>query len=339
VQVALMRIGSFYCRECQKLKLESEAEQFGCQLIGAGTNAQSRKYRLPCGHEQVIFTSCMREGRFRCQTCLENKLNAEAELQGCQLVGPGKDANRRLYRFPCGHLQEIQTGKMREGAIRCQTCLEDRWESEARAQGCEILGEGRDYSYFLYRLPCGHSQEIKKDGVRRGGYRCQTCLENKFTEEAEMRGAVILGPGKDNNSRNYLLECGHEQSVRIENMRDGYFRCQTCEDYAYTQPSNVYLVQIKIGVDEWLKLGFAKNVDSRTRLYGLPLGAEVTVLATRPFETGKEAAEFERLLHRKHKRKRLRRRDMKEFFTRSGFTECYPLKMVETLLAEFKTDQ
>jgi hypothetical protein len=91
-----------------------------------------------------------------------------------------------------------------------------------------------------------------------------------------------------------------------------------------------------VGADEWLKLGFAKNIDFRVSQYKLPSEAEVSVLATLPFDTGKEAIEFEKSLHTKYRRKRLRVKDMLAFHAGSGATECYPLTMVEKLMSEMK---
>jgi hypothetical protein len=122
-------------------------------------------------------------------------------------------------------------------------------------------------------------------------------------------------------------------------MRNGNFRCQTCEEYFYTLPSQAYLLHIKVGADEWLKLGYAKDLDFRISQYKLPSAAEVAVLTTLPFDTGKEAQLFEKAIHTIHRRKRLRVKDMLEFHRGSGATECYSVKMVETLLAEFKRDK
>jgi hypothetical protein len=119
-------------------------------------------------------------------------------------------------------------------------------------------------------------------------------------------------------------------------MRFGSFLCHTCEDYFYTLPSNAYLLHIKVGPDEWLKLGYARNVDFRISKYGLPSEAEVSALVTKPFDTGKEAQEFERSLHKRYKRKRLKPADMADFHTKSGQTECYPVIMVDRLMAEFR---
>ena len=119
-------------------------------------------------------------------------------------------------------------------------------------------------------------------------------------------------------------------------MRIGSFCCQTCEDYFYTLPSKAYLLHIKVGADEWLKLGFAKNIDFRVSQYGLPSDAKVSVIVTKDFDTGKEAMEFEGFLHKRYKRKRLKAAYMADFHSKSGQTECYPVILVDRLMAEFR---
>ena len=391
IDLGNMRKGNFWCRTCLDNRLKEEAAAQGCELLGPGKNVNYRTYRLSCGHEGEVQPSRIRDGNFRCQSCLDDKLNAEAAAQGCELLGPGSNAHHRTYRLPCGHAQEVQVGKMRDGGFQCQTCLGIRWAEEAAEQGCVLLGPGQDPRNRIYLLRCGHEQEIYTPNMRAGGFRCQTCLENKLKAEAKAQGCLILGPGKDNNSRTYRLDCGHEKSVRLEDIRNGNFRCQTCydnkviaeaeaqgckilgpgkhhsyrtyrlscgheqevsvghmrrnsfrcqacEEWAYTQPSQAYLLHIKVGADQWLKLGFAKDIDLRIKQYGLPSEAEVFVLAIQPFDTGKEAQEFEQSLHRKHKRKRLRVKDILSFHTRSGASECYPLTMVEKLTLAMKAD-
>jgi hypothetical protein len=280
----------------------------------------------------------MREGRFRCQTCLEQKLNDEAARQGCELIGAGRSARYRTYRLPCGHEQEVQLIHLRIGNFRCLTCMEQKLHDEAAENDCVLIGAGRNAFYRTYRLPCGHEQETQTGAIRKGQVRCQTCMQQKLRDEAAQQGCELVGAGRNHRCRLYLLPCGHEQEAQTGKMRKGIFRCQICEDYYYTQPSQAYLLHIKVGADEWLKLGYAKNVDNRVTRYGLPSDADVNVLATIPFDTGKEALEFEQSLHKKHKRKRLRAKDMLDFHTGGGSTECYPLTMVEKLMLEMKAD-
>lgn len=327
--------GQILCWTCLKTKLNTEAEAQGCVILRQGTRNGTKIYSLPCGHEQEIDLSSMRTGEFRCAICFQAKLDEEAEAQGCVLLGEGRSASVRLYRLPCGHEQEIGTHQMRNGGLRCQICVEEKLDSEAEAQGCVLLDAGKSSIYRLYRLECGHEVEIQTGNMRLGNFRCLDCFENKLVSEAEIFGCRVSGPGKDANYRVYRLECGHSQEIVTSSMRVGSFRCRVCEEWAYTQPSNVYLIHIRVGSDEWLKLGYAKNVDFRASRYGLPTGAEVTVLATMLLDTGKEAQDFEQSLHKKHKRKRLRAKDMQEFHTGSGATECYPVTMVDKLMTEF----
>ena len=50
----------------------------------------------------------------------------------------------------------------------------------------------------------------------------------KHIAEAAAQGAIILGPGKNNDYRKYRLQCGHEQEFKTSHMRIGNFCCQTC---------------------------------------------------------------------------------------------------------------
>jgi len=117
-------------------------------------------------------------------------------------------------------------------------------------------------------------------------------------------------------------------------MRKGYFCCNTCEETYRTQPSNVYLLHIKNGSDEWLKLGYAKNVNTRINQYGLPPGAVVTDVVVTAFATGSDAHEYEEALHAQFKRKKLSQKRAKELGMVSGFTECYPVNLIDHLAAE-----
>jgi len=391
IQTTQMRKGNFRCIKCFKERLNAEANAQGCRLLGPGSNANNRTYRLSCGHEKEVSLSSMRSGAILCRTCLDTRLRDEAKAQGCELVSKGRSRAYRTYRLPCGHVLEVQTKSMRTGEFQCQTCIDERHDQEAKAQGCELLGPADRKGYCTYRLPCGHKQIIYTVWMRRGGFRCQACLDEKLNEEAKVRGCKLVGPGSNSASRTYLLACGHEkdvgtgqmragtfrckicyddklmeeakaqdcvllgssenlnyrlyrlpcgheQQIKMEHMSSGSFRCQKCEEYSYTQPSKAYLLHIQVGVDEWLKLGYAKNVDLRIKQYGLPLDAVISKLATLPFDTGMKAMEFEVALHKKYKRKRLRIKDMLNFHTGSGATECYPLTMVDKLMSEMKAD-
>jgi hypothetical protein len=278
----------------------------------------------------------MRKGSFRCGICMDEKLNQEAEDQGCKLLRLGKNKDYRVYALPCGHEQEVSPRNIRSGNFRCRVCISEKLDQEAQTQGCKLLGAGRNSNYRKYALPCGHEQEVQIGKIRAGIVECKTCVADKHTKEAQAYGCTLLGAGKNPRFRFYALPCGHEQEVHLSAMRIGGFECQTCEETSRTLPSNVYLLHIKVDSDEWLKLGYAKVVDSRVSGYGLPEGAEVTTVASLPFDTGNEAHAIEADIHTRYKRKRLTKKHMKDFHTISGHDECYPVTMLDTLLAELE---
>lgn len=331
-----LRDGNYRCEICAEKKLRDEAKAHDAKLLGPGKNCDYRLYKLKCKHEQQVMVSNIRKGEFACQTCLAEKFRKEAAKQQAVLMGPGKNRFYRIYRLRCGHEQEVQTQKMRDGAVRCDTCLTQRLNQEAKAQGAAILGPGSTSRHRFYRLRCGHKQEVETGNMRRGNAGCNTCQEEKFIREAKAQKCKILGAGRNANYRLYRLPCGHEREIKIDAMRLGSFVCQTCEETSRTLPSNLYLLHIKIGTDEWLKLGYAKSVDLRITQYGLMGGAEVRILCSIAFETGNKAHAVEARIHSRYKRKRLPRKHMELYHTRGGAEECYPLTMLDTLLAELE---
>ena len=100
-----VRDKNFRCHKCMHQKLSIEAVNQDCFLIGEGTNAKNRTYRLPCGHHEIVHTGNMRYGTFSCKSCIDEKHKNEAEIKGLKLIADGRNGNddERLYRLPCGH--------------------------------------------------------------------------------------------------------------------------------------------------------------------------------------------------------------------------------------------
>ena len=57
----------------------------------------------------------------------------EAKATGLKLLGAGRNAFYRTYRFDmCGHEQEIRVDKVRQGKdFKCNQCLADKLNEEA----------------------------------------------------------------------------------------------------------------------------------------------------------------------------------------------------------------
>jgi len=208
-------------------------------------------------------------------------------------------------------------------------------EAEASVHGATILRQGRNVRYRIYMFKCKHEQEVQTGNIRSGEFRCTTCLQIKLESEAGEYGATLLGAGGNNNNRTYLLSCGHEQEVQSIHMRVGSFTCQQCEDTSRTLPSYIYLLQISNKGKSFLKLGYAKSIDSRSKQYRLPADAVIEQIAATLLPTGKEAHAREEAIHQKHKSELLSKRRAKSYgMEANGFTECYPVEMLSTLREE-----
>ena len=107
------------------------------------------------------------------------KFMKEAKAVGLTLIGEGKKAQYRTYRFnKCKHKQEIAISSVRSNKIRCNQCLQIKLENEAKAVGLTLVSKGRNKNYRTYRFnKCKHKQEIAIGRVRDSSFICNTCEE------------------------------------------------------------------------------------------------------------------------------------------------------------------
>ncbi|MFY8272592.1 hypothetical protein AAEU32_00355 [Pseudoalteromonas sp. SSDWG2] len=334
-----VRVGNFRCNTCLLEKLQQEAEAVGLILIGDGKNCAFKTYKFKeCGHTQEIQASFVRRSKsIRCQSCLSERLEQEADAVGLILKGKGKNKNYRTYECKtCGHTQELKPNHVRDDNFRCNKCLLDKLKQEAEAVGLTLIGLGERKNYKEYKFKdCGHMQELSPARVRDNQFRCQTCLSDRLKQEAEKVGLILIGEAKEKAKgyRTYEFKnCGHTQVIDIGCVRNNSFICQTCEDTSFSQPSNIYLIKISNDGKSWLKLGYAKVVNNRYKEYGLPNSALIEEVLVVPIATGKAARELELEIHKRYKKDQLSKRLTKSMgMSISGFGECYPIDMKETL--------
>ncbi|MDG2297830.1 MAG: GIY-YIG nuclease family protein, partial [Gammaproteobacteria bacterium] len=280
--------------------------------------------------------------------CFQIQLETEATAVGLTLIGEGRNHNYRTYRFnnskKCKrkHEQEISIGNVRKNNFKCKQCVQIKLETEAKAVGLTLIGEGRRKGHRTYRFNYSkkckrkHEQEIDTSAVRTNNFKCNQCLQIKLEKEAKAVGLTLIGKGRNKNYRTYRFnKCKHEQEIDKGAVRTNYFKCNTCEETSRDLPSKVYLLKIQSGSFIWLKLGYAKTVKTRMKQYRLPEDAKVMRLKVIDFDTGREAHRYESSLHKKYIRKRLPIKKMKEFH-KTGFNECYPLEMLDKLLEELE---
>ena len=173
-----VRKGNVRCQVCQGQKLINEAANAGLVLVGPGRAVHYRSYRwVDCGHNAEYQTVNVRKGGVECKACIEHRLIDEATQAGLVLIGAGRNAQYRSYRWQsCGHEAEYVTDSVRKGWVRCQTCLGQKLIDEATTAGLVMIGPGKNRNYRSYRwVDCGHEAEYDTGRVREGCVCCQAC--------------------------------------------------------------------------------------------------------------------------------------------------------------------
>ena len=325
------------CINCEEDRFKKEALAIGLELVSKGTQNAYRNYKfIKCGHIEKFQITHVRRDNVKCSKCSEIKYEKEAAEYGLKILGSGQKPTYRKYKFlNCGHIKEMLLVNVRRSGGSCEICFETKIKEDAKKAGLQFIKKTNKRNRYAYKvIKCGHFQDFLLEKVRNKQIRCSICLQIKHEKEAAKYGLKILGPGKKSTLRKYKFdECGHTKEMEPGNVRLGFFNCQICEDTSRTQPSNVYLLKIKAGDMQWLKLGYSKRIESRIKQYQLPTNSKIIKLSVVKFKTGNAAHNIESSIHRKFKKHRLPSKKMKKFHT-TGFDECYPMEMKETLLKE-----
>ena len=339
----------FQCRECLEIKLEKEANLKNLTIVGKNSDTGMRIYKfLSCGHQSELRISSIRNSIKRnnkphkCWACHNEKLAREASEAGLLLYGErsGRGKNKwYLYQADCGHSIERRADQIKIGDWRCQACIDTKLSNEAEKAGLRLLGKGKDKAFRTYEfIDCGHVKEISTDSVRNNTFHCDVCFWDDKHNTLEKRGLRIIGSGSKGDNRIFeFIECGHIKEISLQSALDGSFVCHECDETWYSLPSNLYLLKIKVGDEEWLKLGVAKVLETRIKQYGLPKIAVIDVLKILPTITGQEALEKESSIYHQFKSSRLGQDEMKQWHRYSGYTECYPVSLTEKFMSLFDT--
>ena len=95
----------------------------------------------------------------------------------------------------------------------------------------EVTGDYKARSaHGLYKLPCGHFQEVKHAHVRDEKYRCRQCLIERHVKEAEEFGLEILDHrpcSDDADYKLYKMPCGHTKIAASYNIYKLF--CDECD--------------------------------------------------------------------------------------------------------------
>ena len=283
----------------------------------------------------------VRNTNINCKTCEIENYKKEAKKKNLTFLGKGRNNDYKRYSFDdCGHVRDIRPSLLKESTPICFTCLESSRLSDAKALQLTIIGKSSDGDTYKTRykfIECGHQENIYRSSVKNGYARCSKCYEDKFLTEADEAGLILIGLGKNGNYRTYKFKrCEHEQQIQLIHVRNKNFVCNICTETSRDLPSNIYALKIRVEDKSWIKIGYAKNVQARINWYGLPSSAEIDIVKTIAFESGKTAHHIEESLKAKTFHSRLDPEKMRKYHRWSGHTECYPSEMLNYFQDEFE---
>lgn len=320
----------------ETMNLENEAALVGLTLMSnlKEYKINNRFYKFnSCGHIQQIAIYSVRVGKqSRCNICFDAEIETRANLIGLTLINKISNVSgKRWFKFTdCQHEIETYTGAYK---IKCQECAEEQLKKEALDIGYSIIDKGNKGGYRIYKAPCGHTALLSARYIRNKQVKCWQCMEDGYDNRAKDVGATRVASNETckPNERTLLLRCGCTKNIRVDVLMLGYITCPVHNEYYYNQPSSVYLVKITREDLSWLKLGYAKVVDKRVKNYGLDDTCSIEIIKVLTVNTGKRAFEIERSIHSVFNSKRLDPEIMKSYHEKSGFTECYPIDMLDDL--------
>ena len=332
------------CSKCAKTSLEekyiAEAEKIGITLVSKTGNRRTRLYKLACGHLEEKTVKQVKEGGVQCNQCIFDAYFKIGKSKGVTPIRHIPDGDYWLWEFNgCGHQRKMQPMNVKHGHVLCQECIKNKHNASALEEGLELLGRVKnsryDANFREYRIKeCGHKQIFSVSSVKNGSWRCDICLNNKINYEAEEKGLEKIG---NSNRHGYNLyrfkKCQHEQEISTSQIRHATnISCQVCGENNWYKPSYIYLLKIKTPDKTWIKLGHTENLKIRFEQYGLPQKALIDIIYQKKLNTRIEALTIEQNIHNELEDRKLNPKLMKSFHTKSGFTECYPQSLSNSIL-------
>lgn len=190
----------------------------------------------------------------------------------------------------------------------CHICIRTRRETATASLGATCLGpdpQGNRH-YGVFKLACGHivrRQFERVEDAAAGGdaLGCETCLEQRYADEASKIGWNLVGPASDGRAgyRQYQHDCDHLQNITVGNMFWGDCDCAGCGESYTSKPSKIYLFAIDLPGLPVLKLGYSSTPDKRLRhQLGITAGTQTQILREVSMPTGHLAELEERTAHR-----------------------------------------
>ena len=339
------------CYGCFVERIFDEAKDKGLELIGSALDGdrKRRHYKFPCGHTRDIATGDVRSGDFSCTECRQEELQKSLDKHKLDLIGrPAKSMVSDPTQFyhvrykVCGHERVVTQQNLFYGAVgRCEICYEKELQHKyGEKWNVDIISKVEGARREIKFRSCGHSKVISLSNLKSGSFECIECKVERWKQEAEESGLVYIGEdhstgGGSKKKHLYKASCGHTLSLKQSAVRCGHWTCRTCNS-GYLDRFN-YLYVFKITATDgfqFLKFGYSMKPEHRKYDYIVDKGTTFELLRKVLVPTGREVIKVENGIHEKLDEHNLDKNFMKKYLTESGFTECYPLHVLDELMSE-----
>ena len=320
------------------------AKEKGLKLLFRSNSRVYGYFELQCGHKSFLHYGAIRKMRTspKCEQCSLQSFSERAKKVGLTfLTRINTKEDTGIYSCnTCGNaliLQHANVNLSTEDKYRCSYCYNIKLKSTLDSMGLKLLSASKnDLPEFL--LPCGHTKRMHKGAL---SVWCKECQDVRLSSEALGSGIEYLKDIKPTKVDNkvYKLSCGCIKNLSPQRVKDGAFECKVHDKRIidFSRNGYVYLIKLKLENTEVLKVGFTLDVSGkgcRYHRYGLPRDS-VEVIKELMFVDGNIAYDTERTIHKKYKDSRLNPTELRKLM-KNGFTECYPVSMVELLLKELE---
>lgn len=310
------------CQICNQEKHIEELKSHGMEVLDRLDHA---KYvvKLPCGHVKTSGLTTLIDSKHYCKTCADNAIINKFNSMGVEVLKLG--VKNTLIRFKCGH--ETTRKTYTKDIPVCSVCEESN-----------KIGFLNQYSITQieptkYKLSCGHivtTQNYK----RLGSYKCPQCHEESVKSKVESLGMIYTGNKNSKHEREIILPCGHIKFLRHNCINDRVV-CAVCEDTHYAKPCDLYVLIGHSDGLSFIKVGVAGVLNHRIKEYRANKVNAWFNLSNIGFPDKYTAIKYEKEFHLKFKDKRIQPSEMKKHM-KEGFTECYPINIMQEILDHFK---
>lgn len=274
------------------------------------------------------------------------QLNDEVSLKDVKVVERDVNPNYAHIVFKeCGHTKKVGIKSLRRNTPFCEVCYENELALRLHSLGFKLLTKLSGGSRYATKTQssqrlvscnyCGYWKLVVPNNSQNWKLQCRSCQRTQA--ESHIPEEFLLINKVD---RSYVklahMFCGNSFTYQLSNLKRHSPKCPFCGKNI--KNSFVYLIRLSIpNYPSIVKVGKSNN--PYLRILDLTTGkCEIKFICAIEFESESKAFAFEKSIHNKFNDHNLPPQECKKYL-RNGFTECYPVSLLEEIRKEFKHDK